>query len=195
MEIEIRKLTPDLAEDYACFFDRTPHDVDIDEKKCYCVTWRSDESYENLSHWFPTREERRRRAIEFVKAGNLQGYLSYHSEEIVGWCNANADCHLCVEYLSEFWPIEESCDDIKIKSVFCFVIAPKMKRKGIASQLLKRVCKDATDEGFDFVEGYVNRVLNQEDHEFRGYLDMYEKCGFCIFAEKENRVVVRKALK
>jgi hypothetical protein len=28
MEIDIRRLTPDLAEDYAHFFDVTPHDVD-----------------------------------------------------------------------------------------------------------------------------------------------------------------------
>ncbi len=29
---------------------------------------------------------------------------------------------------------------LKEKSVFCFVIAPEMKRKGIATLLLERVC-------------------------------------------------------
>jgi len=37
MNLEIRRLTPDLAEDYARFFDRTPHDNHVDEHKCYCV--------------------------------------------------------------------------------------------------------------------------------------------------------------
>ena len=41
MNIEIRKLTPELAEDYACFFDETPHNDEY-KHKCYCVSWRAD---------------------------------------------------------------------------------------------------------------------------------------------------------
>lgn len=195
MKIEIRKLTPNLAEDYVHFFDVTPHDVNIDERKCYCVTWRSNDSYDNGNYWFPSREERRERAIQFVKAGSLQGYLAYHGNEIVGWCNANADCQLCVNYLRSYWPIEKYRADVKVKSVFCFVIAPEMQRKGIATQLLERVCKDAADDGFDFVEAYVNKKFIYTDHDFRGPLAMYEKCGFTNYAEREGKVVVRKALK
>ena len=42
MDIEIRKLMPDLAKDYVRFFDMTPHDdhTTKDELPCYCVTWR-----------------------------------------------------------------------------------------------------------------------------------------------------------
>lgn len=195
MEIEIRTLTPDIAEDYVHFFDITHHDVNIDERKCYCVTWRSDDSYDNGNHWFPTREERRNRAIEFVRAGSLQGYLAYLGNDIVGWCNANADCQLCVNHLRSYWPIEEYCADIKVKSVFCFMIAPEMQRKGIATQLLERVCKDAADDSFDFVEAYVNEKFIRTDVDFRGPLAMYEKCGFSKYAEREGKVVMRKALK
>jgi len=196
VNIEIRKLTPDLAEAYVHFFDITPHDVNIDERKCYCVTWRSDDSYVgDGDHWYSTRAERRDRAIQFVRAGSLQGYLAYHDDAIVGWCNANADCQGCVDYLRTYWPIGEYRGDIKIKSIFCFVIAPKMHRKGVATQLLERVCKDAADDGFDFVEAYVNKDFNYADHDFRGPLAMYEKCGFSIYAEQEDRIVVRKALK
>jgi GNAT superfamily N-acetyltransferase len=195
MDITIRRLTPELAEDYAHFFDVTPHDVNIDERKCYCVTWRSDDSYVNGNHWFPTREERRARAIEFVRSGSLQGYLAYRGSEIVGWCNANADCGLGVDYLRSFWPIEERRADVKVKSVFCFVIAPEVQRQGLATQLLERVCKDAADDGFDFVEAYANKEFVYEDHDFRGPLAMYEKCGFTRCAERDGRVVVRKALK
>ena len=196
MNIEIRRLTPDLAEDYARFFDVTPHNVNTGGGKCYCVTWRSDNSYVgNGDHWFPSCEERRERAIQFVRAGNLQGYLAYCGDEIVGWCNANENCQLCINYLRSYWPIEEYHADIKIKSVFCFVIAPEMQRKGIATQLLERVCKDAANDGFDFVEAYVDRILNDTDEDFRGHLAIYEKCGFTKSAEREGRVVVRKALK
>ncbi len=195
MKIEIRKLTPDLAEGYAHFFDVTPHNVNNNERKCYCVTWRSDDTYDDGNHWYPTREERRANALQFVKAGSLQGYLAYRCDEIVGWCNANADCQLCVNYLRSFWPIEEYRADIRVKSIFCFVIAPELQRQGIATKLLARVCKDAAEDGFDFVEAYVNKELVDTDHDFRGPLAMYEKCGFTNCAEREGRVVVRKALK
>lgn len=196
MDLEIRRLTPDLAEDYARFFDDTPHNENGDGIKCYCVTWRSDASYVgDGDHWFPTREERRTRAIQFVKEGSLQGYLAYWGDEIVGWCNANENCRLCIDYLRSFWPIEESRDDVKIKSVFCFVIAPQMQRKGVATKLLERVCQDASQDGFDFVEAYADKVLTDADEDFRGYVAMYEKCGFQVFAEREGKLVMRRALK
>ncbi|MCL2508003.1 MAG: GNAT family N-acetyltransferase [Oscillospiraceae bacterium] len=198
MNIEIRKLTPDLADDYACFFDATPHDdhTNKDELPCYCVTWRSDDAYpSNGYHWYPTREERRERAIQFIKDGKLQGYLAYHGERIVGWCNSTAECRHGVNYLRAYYPIEEYRTDVRVKSIFCFVIAPDMQRKGIAAQLVDRVCKDAADDGFDFVEAYVNKEFTDTAHEFMGPLAMYEKCGFTKSAEKEGRAVMRKALK
>jgi len=196
MNIEIRKLTPNLAEDYAHFFDVTPHDVNIDERKCYCITWRSDDAYVgNNDHWFTTREERRSRAIEFIKAGSLQGYLAYCGDDIVGWCNANADCQGCVNYLREHWPIENYIDDVKVKSIFCFVISPKMQRKGIATKLVERICNDAADDGFDFVEAYTSLELIDTTHQYVGFLAMYEKCGFIRCAERDGKIVVRRALK
>ena len=196
MDLEIRRLTPDLAEDYARFFDVTPHNKNGDGIKCYCVTWRSDTSYVgDGDHWFPTCEERRSRAIQFVKEGSLRGYLAYWGDEIVGWCNANENCRLCIDYLRSFWPIEEPREDVKIKSVFCFVIAPRMQRKGVATKLLERVCKDAADDGFDFVEAYADKVLTDADEDFRGYSTMYEKCGFQVLAERDGKLVMRKALK
>ena len=173
MKIEIKKLIPELAEDYVHFFDVTPHN--FNEHICYCVTWRS--------------------AIQFVKTGSLQGYLAYCGEEIVGWCNANADCQFCLSYLRLYWPIEEYNVDIKVKSIFCFVVVPHMQRRGVATKLLERVCQDAAADGFDLVEAYVNKEFTETDHEFRGPLTMYEKCGFSKYSEHEGKVVMRKALK
>lgn len=195
MELEIRKLTPALAEEYAHFFDVTPHDVNIEEQKCYCVTWRSDASYEaDGNHWFPTREERREKAIRFVREGSLQGYLAFRDGEIVGWCNANGDCRRCVDYLRMFWPIPAEDAAVRVKSVFCFVIAPQMQRRGIATKLLEAVVRDAAAEGYDYVEAYANEVFSYEDHDFRGPVAMYEKCGFCCYAAQDGRVVMRKKL-
>jgi len=199
MDIEIRKLTPDLAEDYARFFDVTPHDDHTvkDELPCYCVTWRSDDSYAgNGDHWYPTREERRARAVQFVKDGKLQGYLAYRGGVIVGWCNATADCQGGVDYLREFFPIEEYRADIRVKSIFCFVVAPEAQRMGVATKLTERVCRNAADDGFDFVEAYPSREsVYTTAPGMGGYLAMYVKCGFSIQAERDGRLVVRKALR
>lgn len=75
------------------------------------------------------------------------------------------------------------------------MIAQGMQRKGVATALVERVCKDAADDGFDYVEAYINKEYIETDHDFRGPLAMYEKCGFDVYAEREGKVVVRKALK
>ena len=195
MNIKIRKLTPNLAEDYAHFFDVTPHDDHTvkDELPCYCITWRNDDTYVGDDHWYPTREERRERAIQFIKDGKLQGYLAYHGDEIAGWCSATADCRGGVGYLRAYWPIEEDDANIRVKSIFCFMVAPDMQRKGVATKLVEGICKDATADGFDFVEAYTYREPPALD--CRGPLAMYLKCGFVISSEREGMAVVRKALK
>jgi len=196
MNIEIRKLTPDLAEDYAHFHDATPYRGPEGVIHCYCVSWRSGGwSGADGEHWFPTREERREKAIEFVKNGYIQGYLAYRGDEIVGWCNANADCRECAEYLRTYWPIEEVRADVRVKSIFCFLIAPEMQRKGIATQLIERVCRDADDEGFDFVEACVEKKPRKGATDFMGSTALYEKCGFSQYAKRKGRIVMRKALK
>ena len=194
MDLEIKKLTPELADEYIQFFDETPHNIHSDVNKCYCITWRSDDSYDE-PHWFDAEEERRSHALKYVRNGSIQGYLAYADSRIVGWCNANSNCQKCIDYLGMFYPLGEERADVRIKSIFCFVIAPDMQRKGIATQLVSRVCEDAAEEGFDFVEAYVNKAYIDETQDFRGPMKMYEKCGFTVYAENESKAVMRKALK
>ena len=80
MNIEIRKLTPDLAEDYVLFFDATPHWYDSDERKCYCVPYCNDD-YEEIKALVTTQEAIRKYTIECVKGGKLQGYIAYYARD------------------------------------------------------------------------------------------------------------------
>jgi len=196
MDIVIRKLTPELAEDYAHFFDVTPHwdNTPRDELPCYCVTWRNDDSYAgDGDHWYKTREERRERAVGYIKAGKMQGYLAYRGDRIVGWCSATGDCRGGVDYLREYYPIDAYDADVRVKSIFCFVVAPDVQRAGVATKLTEHICADAAAEGYDFVEAYPDMEYKQYD--CRGPLRMYEKCGFYICAERDGRAAVRKKLK
>ena len=194
MNLIIKPLTPELAEDYVCFFDETSHN-DKWNTKCYCVCWCGNEP---VGIDCSTEEKRRTVAFQFVKDGNLQGYLAYADNKVVGWCNANTKA-VCTtgrfwQYLMGSVPINES-EDRKTKSVFCFTIAPEMQRKGIAAQLIERVCKDAAKDGFDFVEAYPNKIVTAESENHRGFAEMYKKYGFTVSAELENMYVMRKELR
>ena len=90
-------------------------------------------------------------------------------------------------------PIEEANTGIKVKSIFCYTIAPEMKRKGVATQLMERVCKDAAQDGFDFVETYPNKEFSETNNS--GPFEMYRKSGFAVYYETEQGLVMRKQLK
>jgi GNAT superfamily N-acetyltransferase len=196
MDIDIRKLIPDLAEDYVHFFDTTLHDDNVAEHKCYCVCWCNDD-YEGKD--FSTAAKRRKYALQYVKSNNIQGYLAYSGDKAVGWCNANtkSDCLRCASWqrTMNYVPLEEPNTNIKVKSIFCFMIAPEIKRKGIASLLLERVCKDAEQDGFDYVEAYPYKEFSYQSSDFRGHFEMYRKSGFHVSLEAEQRLVMRKKLK
>ncbi len=91
-------------------------------------------------------------------------------------------------------PLEESNSSIKVKSIFCFVIAPEMKRKGIATLILERACKDAIQEGFDFLEAYPYKESGYQSSDFGGHFEMYRKHGFYVSFEYEQGLVMRKKL-
>lgn len=196
MDIAIRKLTPDLAENYVQFFDTTPHDDDIDAHKCYCVCWCGDDCE---GKDFSTAEKRREYARQCVRDGKLQGYLAYCGDQVVGWCNANtkSDCLKCMSWKRFMGsiPTEEVARGTRVKSIFCFVIAPEMQRKGIAARLVERVCLDAVQDGFDFVEAYPNQEFVSKVEDFMGPVELYRKSGFSVYHENEQRLVMRKPLK
>jgi len=196
MEIIIRRLTPGLREDYVRFFDLTPHDKGVEEHKCYCVCWCNDD-YADKD--FSTAEKRRRAAIEYVNNNNIQGYLAYVEDEVVGWCNANTkgDCLRCASWrmFMDYVPIDELERNIKVKSIFCFAIAPSARRQGVATRLLQRVMDDAIEEGFDAIEAYPYKESSHLSSDFGGHVEMYEKAGFSMVLETSEGYVMRKALK
>jgi len=193
MNIEIRRLTPKLLEDYLCFFDITPHSTNKEEHRCYCVCWCSKNC---KGTDFSSAEIRREIAKEYVKNGFIQGYLAYVDNKVIGWCNANTkeDCYECVSWQMFMKPVKKEKSDIKVKSVLCFAVSPLMRGKGVATQLLKRVCEDAKADGFDFVEAYPNREFISTEDDFMGTISMFEKAGFVKCYEAGNKEVMQLKL-
>ena len=82
MDIEIRKLTPDLLEDYIYFFENTAHKDIEHDVSCYCASWYSaDQEYTDFS----TTEIRKSSVSQYVKSGMIQGYLACYDGNAVGW--------------------------------------------------------------------------------------------------------------
>ena len=189
MHIEIRKLTPDLLEDYLFLFENVVYE------DCYCTCYCSDD---HTGMDFSSKQVRRDSAVDYIKDGIIQGYLAYCGNQVVGWCNANtkSNCTKCEGWqriLKSVNKIEPSSDK-KIKSVFCFIVAPDMRKRGIATRLLESVCKDASEDGFDYVEVYPNKQFIDVYYDHMGPIDLYMKLGFDIFEELEQKIVMRKNL-
>jgi ribosomal protein S18 acetylase RimI-like enzyme len=148
-------------------------------------------------HGLTKTADRRAAAVKRVKDGHIKGYLAYHDNKIVGWCNANtkSECKKVIEpmFIKHMnVPVEDYKDDEKIKFIFCFTIAPEYRRKGIASRLLEYVCNDATADGYNFIEVFAKKEFANDG--FRGVFEMYEKHGFYIHAEQDGNVIMRRAL-
>ena len=205
MNIEIRKLTPELLDDYLHFFETDAHSDNPDEDRCYCVCWSSADDSVNTD--YSSAEKRKELTIEYINSGLIQGYLAYVDEKIVGWCNANtkSDCLNCNSWLRFKTSVNtnECASNINTKSIYCFTIAPDMKRKGIATRLLEYVCKEAADDGFHFVEAYPTQQFKNTFSAHGGPLELYKRSGFVIYQEvndkykgiyDNNYYVVRKSL-
>ena len=200
MNIEIRKLTPELTEECVRFFDETPHSEkpDDDNCKCYCVWWCNDDhDVDNIEHLL-SPQRRRDYAIQNIQDNNIQGYLAYCDGKVVGWCNANtkANCLLCYcwrRFMGRV-PTKELVAGIKVKSVFCFLVAPDFRGKGVAKLLLEHVCQDAAQDGFDFVEAYPKKKYINEAEDFMGPAELFKKCGFVVHGKTKDRLVMKKEL-
>jgi GNAT superfamily N-acetyltransferase len=198
MDIEIRELSPTLLDDYLNYFDRVAFTDHPEWSGCYCVHFHWNDSLElqsNVLGGIGEKTFNRKLAANFISNGTINGYLAYLDGTVVGWCNANdksAFDGLAKEKCPELW--DDSRTSYNVKSVVCFLISPDMRGKGIATQLLNRVCLDAAAQGFSYVEAYPH--LNESDTfvNHHGPYSLYHKSGFILYKDLNGPVIVRKYL-
>jgi GNAT superfamily N-acetyltransferase len=194
MNIEIRTLSPDLLDDFLNYFDNIAFADHQEWSGCYCTHFHWDsaleEEHQRLRQTGITKTGRDY-AIEFINSGVIQGYLAYSDNHVIGWCNANNKSGFknLVER-KELWDNAEINE--KIKSVVCFTIAPDMRGKGIATQLLNRVCQDAICEGYSAIEAYPHQGETNVFMNHYGPFALYEKCGFRLYKNFKYDCIVRK---
>lgn len=197
MNIEIKILAPELINDYIDFFENIAFSDNPEWGGCYCVWY----------HWNDLLDIERKKyelaggtcfkrelAIRYIRDGILRGYLAYVDGSVVGWCNTNDKSNysgLSKEKRPELW--QNTNGEEKVKSIVCYTIAPNIRGKGIATQLLKRVCEDAKLYGYDFVEAYPG-AGEANVHSYHGPYSIYKKNGFSVYKDLGDEFVVRKYL-
>ena len=185
IKMVIRPLSPALCEDWLEYFDHLAFADHKDWALCYCLEGHLDQKTQDC---LTDPQERRQKAVELIQAGSMQGYLAYLEDKVVGWCNVNDRENYL--YLTEMFrnigyqPEEPKAG--KVKSIFCFLIAPQYRGQGIAQRLLDRVCQDAARDGYAWLEAY---PFADKSFEFK-----YQRCGFAEAADLKYVKVMRKEL-
>ncbi|HBL83319.1 MAG: hypothetical protein A2Y17_05490 [Clostridiales bacterium GWF2_38_85] len=191
MKLDIRRLTPDMLDDYLHFFLDIAFTDHPEWSGCCCVHFHWNEKYEAEFH--SGEKSGTDWAVEMVKGGIIQGYLAYMNGQVVGWCNANDKHNYDVlKVRSELW--DESDKTNRVKSIVCFLVAPDMRGKGIATKLLERVCEDAEAEGYNYIEGYPPAGECDMYTAHHGTIPFFEKHGFQLYKTLGQDVMMRKPL-
>jgi len=198
MTVRIERLTPARVEDYLDFFDheRGPAFADNAEwAKCYCHYYHVAPAI----HWPSLDGNANRVAMrERIASGEMEGFLAYADQGVVGWINAQP-----------YHKLRHACARLRIPApalpvapheaaaIVCFVVAPDWRRKGVARASLHGALTDLFARGIRVVDAFPWKVDPDEtapaDH-YHGTLSMFIAAGFVAIAEHETMTVVRKSV-
>jgi len=195
MDIEIKKLSPSLIDDFMNAFDNPAFFGYSDfSYGCYCTwyNWTDELEHKRSKCDAESRKYFKRNLAEgLIRDGKLNGFMAYFGSMVIGWCNAGFKQNyerLCDEIEFYVKPSDE-----KIYSIVCFVVHPEMQKKGIATKLLKAVCEDAAKEGFDCVEAYPGTNIDGSPTSHGNY-SMYAKQGFQLINNNLGNIIMRNKL-
>jgi GNAT superfamily N-acetyltransferase len=186
-ELTCAPLAPDRLQDYLHFFDTRAFTDNPRWSGCYCYFPVHDPA---LTDWGKrTAGENRRAVAECIAAGATSGFLAYLDGEVVGWCHAGT--------WSMYPMLRDSPqpDAEKVGVVFCFVVAPEARGRGVATALLAAACDGLRTQGMTAVQARPARDAEGAAANHLGPLSMYLAAGFAIVRDDGDRhVIVRKAL-
>lgn len=196
-QYEVRALTPERVDDYLGFFDheRGPAFSDNPEwAKCYCHFYEVATALD----WASIPAESNRVAMRArIEVGEMEGFLAYDGDEVVGWMNAQPRHKLphCFERMRVAAPAIK-CAPSSAAVIVCFVIEPARRRTGIARTLLDHGLAQLAARGIELVDAFPFKSgasTSAADH-YHGSLPMFMQAGFEVIGENENLTVVRKLL-
>lgn len=185
--VTCRALVPELLVDYLHFFDHRAFADNPRWAGCYCffplhdpqtMVWKERSAADNRSA-----------VVDCAAGGRLRGWLAYHGDRVVGWCNAGPAA-LYPVLADEPLPQRET-----LGLVMCFVVAPDARGRGVARQLLEAACDGLRAQGMTAVGARPQKDADGAAANHMGPLAMYLQAGFSIVREDDDGdVIVMKAL-
>jgi len=107
MNIEIHRLTAELADDFFDFFDNRAFTDNSPQGPCYCSRFQMTKEQEKTERFGQVEacdggsegfvRALRQIAERQIKSGAMQGYLAFIDGVSIGWCNANDKANFPVE--------------------------------------------------------------------------------------------------
>jgi ribosomal protein S18 acetylase RimI-like enzyme len=186
--IDIRALGPALIDDFLRFMDYEGFRDNAAWANCYC---RAPHVGDNAAWQARRGADNREEAVSCIRAGEMRGYLAYDGGLPIAWCNAGPRGSF--ERFST--RVGEPESDTTTGAVTCFVVAPHVRRLGLARQLLDTAIEGFRAAGMEAVEGYPGTADEGGDAaNFRGPRALYLAAGFEPVREVERMTIMRLAL-
>lgn len=194
MKLITKQFSKLLIYDYLDFFDHRAFTDDNPNGPCYCTfAYQTKAEFEAMVRQFKdhdVKETIRKVAVEMLEAERIHGFLIFDDKLAIGWCNAaNMD-----SYIGFVPPFARKAAIGKTLSIVCLEIAPEYRGQGVALALIKAICRFATKEGYDAVEGYPQVRTIRDDFDYVGPQRLYEKAGFTQVASQDGQLIMRKTL-
>lgn len=185
--LEIRRLSPELMDDFLSFFDTEAFADNPKWSFCYCQCLYVDH---NKVEWKArTAEENRAAACDRIVTDRMRGYLAYRDGKPIGWCNA------APRTMMDAFADEPDPDASLIGAITCFVIAKPHRRSGVATALLHAACEGLRAQGFTIAEASPLADASDDGKNHHGPLSMYLAAGFHVHRKDDDGTVyVRHSL-
>jgi ribosomal protein S18 acetylase RimI-like enzyme len=184
--VEVKPLTAERMDAYVRFFDKKAFTDNPRWAHCYCYFPYHDPA---KVHWPERAADENRAAIRScIRDGSAMGFLAYAGADVVGWCNAGP------RHLYPMLHDEPAPEEPRTGTIFCFIVAPAFRGKGVARALLDAACVGLAAEGLKVVEARPVKHANTAAANHLGPLSMYLAAGFSIVREDDEEVYVHKRL-
>ena len=96
--LELRRLTVENLDDFLGYFDHRAFLEDPNWDGCYCQFYLNTPEQNSLEG--DKTEVNRASACSRVETGDMDGYLAYEGNKVVGWCAAGSSL-LYQDYLEQ----------------------------------------------------------------------------------------------
>jgi GNAT superfamily N-acetyltransferase len=188
--MDVRALRPTDLKDWLAFFDGPAFRDNHEWSTCYCRSYL----IENPEGWDDACEGGGNRApmCAAIEAGAVDGMLARVDGEVVGWIHMGPVTRF--NFAARFH--DRPDDETDVAGIVCLIVAKPMRRRGVATALLRGAIETLRDRGFRRVRAWP-RTDESHDGEaelFHGPRALYVSEGFVPIRERGHLTVMERPL-